>query len=476
MENSKGKKVCLLIPDGVGIRNYLYTGIIEHIDTEDIVIWHSLPDEVIDIATRLHNKPLVQVKLKNEKESLRSRFLREAAKYARIINTSKVDHSDIVFFHWMPRKNGVVNKLFYGLVEMTGRWAARKYDRILWLEQKHADAVRSSAAYHEARQTIIDQGIGLILCTHQRSIEGIPVMLAATDLQRHAMVAIFSWDNMPKATLTCRGNRYLVWSDYMKAELEKYHPEIAKDRIEVTGTPQFEFYARPDWIESKETFYARFGLPLNKRLICFSGDDAMTSPFDELFLEDVCKAVSTMDEAERPVIIFRGVPVESSERYQAVIAAYPGIVIESRPLWKKAAGEGWNLFYPLIDDMRLLVNLGYHCEGVINFASTMALDFTMFDKPALYFKYNHDRVYPRWDMIEVYLFQHFRTLDGLDALQLMHSPEEILPGIRRMLNDPGSIGTEKLKWRNRIMGDIRDADRRIAALVNALMSNDHAAS
>ncbi|MES2776756.1 MAG: hypothetical protein V4722_21435 [Bacteroidota bacterium] len=460
-------KVCLLIPDGIGIRNYLYSDILEQFDGDELVIWHALPNEVTHLASQLHQKQLAEIKLAPFAENTSQRFLREAARYARLFFTARVDNNSSAFFHWMPKKNGFAKKAFYTLMETLGRWAFKKYDRVLWLEKKHAASLRKTEAYKNALETIRKQNITTILCTHQRSMESMPVMLAATDAGIKAVVAIFSWDNLPKATLFCRGNQYFVWSEYMKGEILKYYPEIDENAVEITGTPQFDFYRKGDWIETKEAFYDRFNIPADKKIICFSGDDTITSPFDDLFLQDSCKAVAEMNEAERPVILFRGVPTESSARYQHVFDQYPNIVIEAKPLWKQAEGSGWHLFYPTIEDLKLLVNLCYHSCGVINLGSTMGLDFAMFNRPTLYVKYNHDRKYPRWNMVDVYDLQHFKTLEGLDAVGWVNAESELLPMIRKLLEQPQLIGKDKLMWRKRITQDITDAGNRIGALLKS---------
>ena len=459
-------KVCLLIPDGIGIRNYLYSDILEQFGGDELVIWHVLPNEVIKLASELHNKQLAEITLPPFIENSHQRILREAARFARLHFTAKVDNNSSAFFHWMPKKKILSHKAFYAVVEGIGTWAAKNYQRIVNLENKYAASLRKTVAYKNALQIIRQENIKTILCTHQRSMESMPVMLAATDAGIKAIVAIFSWDNLPKATLFCRGNKYFVWSKYMKEEILKYYPEINENAVEITGTPQFDFYRKEDWIESKETFYQRFNIPLNKKIICFSGDDTITSPFDDLFLQDTCNAVVKMDEAERPVILFRGVPTESSERYQHVFKQYPNIVIEAKPLWKRTEGSAWHLFYPTIEDLKLLVNICYHSCGVVNLGSTMGLDFAMFNKPTLYVKYNHNRKYPRWNMIDVYNLQHFKTLDGLDAVGWVNDESELLPMMRKLLQQPETIGTDKLKWRNRITQDITDAGERIGALLN----------
>jgi hypothetical protein len=369
----------------------------------------------------------------------------------------------------MPRKISFSHKVFYAGVEQLGNWCATAYNRIRKIETKHADAVRKTTAYAQACKIIAANNIKTILCTHQRSIDAIPIMLAATDAGIKTIVVIFSWDNLPKATLFCRGNNYFVWSTYMKGEMLKYYPEIKESEITITGTPQFDFYNKPNWIETKETFYNRYNIPFNKKIICFSGDDKLTSPYDELFLEDACIAIMQMSEANRPIILLRGVPVESTKRYELFVEKYPDVVIISKALWKHGGSEGvgWQLYYPTIDDLKLLVNICYHSIGVINLGSTMGIDFSMFEKPTLYVKYNHNKKYGIWDNLTVYNLQHFRTLNGLDAVGWVNSAEEMLPMITKLLNEPNKVGKDKLIWRKKITEDILNAGSTIGQLLNS---------
>jgi hypothetical protein len=49
-------KICFLIPDGVGIRNYLYSNVLKdlHEQGHEIHIWHSLDEEVITLAEKIN--------------------------------------------------------------------------------------------------------------------------------------------------------------------------------------------------------------------------------------------------------------------------------------------------------------------------------------------------------------------------------------------------------------------------------------
>jgi len=466
MQTGKTSKVCLLIPDGVGIRNYLYSDVLDGFGENEIVIWHALPSEVIQIASSIHQKQIGEIALKTSPESKFQKYLRESARFARLHYIASIDNNQSAFFQWMPKKRSVLEKGYNFMVEATGKWAAKNYNRILKLEKRYTASVRKSAAYQNAMTKLKEDNITTILCTHQRSTESMTIMQAATDLGIRAIVAIFSWDNLPKATLFCRGNQYFVWSSYMKNEMLKYYPEIPETSLVITGTPQFDFYRRPAWIETKEAFYGRFNIPLDKKIICYSANDMMSTPHDGLFLEEVCQAIEALPENERPVLMFRPLPSEPPTRYQKALKQYEKFIVVAAPIWRQAPDTSvWHLYYPLPEDLKLLVNIAYHCTGVINIGSTMGVDFSLFNKPTIYLKYNHALPYPRFSTLEVFDFQHFRTMTGLDAVGWAYSPAEITGKLLELLQHPENVGTEKDKWRKLITGDMVDVGKNMGKLL-----------
>ena len=49
-------RILLLFPDGVGIRNYLYSDVVQHLKNEAVlVIWSPLPESAFDEVKVLHN-------------------------------------------------------------------------------------------------------------------------------------------------------------------------------------------------------------------------------------------------------------------------------------------------------------------------------------------------------------------------------------------------------------------------------------
>ena len=104
----------------------------------------------------------------------------------------------------------------------------------------------------------------VLFSTHQRSLDGSVVVEAARSLEIPTLGAVYSWDNLPKARLLVRTDRYVLWSEFMKQEMATYYPEIAETRLFVTGTPQFEFYFNPSLRQERGDFFAEWGLDANK--------------------------------------------------------------------------------------------------------------------------------------------------------------------------------------------------------------------
>ncbi|HSF54571.1 MAG TPA: hypothetical protein VLA71_12505, partial [Algoriphagus sp.] len=159
-------------------------------------------------------------------------------------------------------------------------------------------------------------------------------------------------------------------------------------------------------------------------------------------------------------ILFRPVPIEGHQRYLEVLEKYSNIVLMP-PKWKH--GKVWNTFFPYYEDIAVLVNLARHCSTVINVGSTMALDFAQFDKPGLYVNYNVVPTHP-WSIKRTYQFQHFRTMDGLDPVGWINSPEEIESKILQAIENPGIVGPDRKKWKEKIVYEEQDvlASKKIA--------------
>lgn len=451
------KTVLFVVPDGTGIKNYLFSNIINDLVNQNarVVIYHALSSDAISEVEKLHGIDLEVYSLPRYFETKKQKFFREAICYARLLHNTRLVDNDTIMTNWNTKRKGV-QKVFYKLVEIYGRVLSTSYKKILKAEEKYQKLLLQSIDEQETFLKEINPSI--VFCTHQRALTAIPVIKAAEKLKIETVGAIYSWDNLPKARLAVKTNKYVVWSKYMKNELQEYYPEITSNSIRVTGTPQFEFYSNETLLMSKEDYCAQHGLDSAKKLICFSGDDVKTSPYDHKYLEDVAKAISEIDENERPQVIFRKVPGESSTRYDNVLKKYP-FIITVDPKWSFGKEAVWVTAYPMFNDIIELVNLVAHSELVINIGSTMAHDFGMFNKKALYLRYDQDGVND-FNIETIYGYQHFQSMKNLDVIYWLRSKEEIKNTLKEILT--GDTFKKISDWTNVIAEHRNKASKNIS--------------
>lgn len=457
----KQSKVLFLIPDGVGIRNYLYSNVIAYLKhNSEIAFWSTLPEEAFQETLELHQITVDYKSIKLHAEGFVTRLWKESSVYARLKYNSKKVNNPTILTNWRKNNKNFKLRQLYNLAEIIGKWASRDYSRILSLEEKSRKRWSRDLIEHYKKELILSK-ISSVFVTHQRVANLMPICIAAKELGIKVTTAIYSWDNLPKARLAVLADQYLVWSDYMKEEIGIYYPEIESNKVIVSGTPQFEFYTEKERLMSRSLFALKYNLDENKKWLCFSGDDKTTSPYDQLYLKDVAESVFNIDESRRPQIIFRRSPADNSDRYNIVLKQFADLIISIDPLWH-TKGDNWGAFFPALEDVDLLVNLAYHCEVAINVGSTMAHDFSTFDKPCFYINYDQKQS-QNWSVDTIYRFQHFRSMTGLKAVHFVNNSKEWFNQINNVVCKIEEIAPEKRLWREKVILHPLDKSSKIIA-------------
>lgn len=463
-----GKKILFIIPDGIGIRNYLYSDLFSKLHEEGVQIYllHNLESRIIDYVKEEKNIPFGEEPLRKVRETRFQQFLRETSTYGRLKYNADLKQNPTILTNWFKIKNNPIKRAFQKITEIAGNTIS-SYEGIKYLEETNRLKWRRNPAFDGFKSDLSRIQPDFIFITHQRVSNLEPLCLAASDLNIPTLTAIFSWDNLPKARLPLRTDWYAVWSDYMKVEMSDYYPEIPQNKVVVVGTPQFDFHFNKDLIQSREEFANEFGLDVSKKWVLFSGDDELTSPHDPAYLEDVAHALEDNSDV---TILFRQVPVCTVARYQKILDQFDNIV-HIPPKWKK--GEHWMSFYPLFDDVKLLMNLCFHCEFSVNIGSTIGLDFSYFEKPTVFLAYDaiHDG---EWTTDTVYQFQHFKSFMGMDAVVFAKEKTQLKQLLEQLLQKPEDFATQKGKWRDKIASNRPDnlSSTQISKLLITLLENE----
>lgn len=417
-------KIFIVVPDGVGVRNYLYSKVFNNI-SENLVLFHNLGEETIEYLRNFKNISQ-DITIPEYKESIKEKFYRELISLSRLyFNVNKVNNNTLLI-NWVWKQKTFSKKIFYKWIEFQARFYSN-YDSILKLESKYQKEIRKNPFYSEVKTLLQKENPKSIICTHQRGLKMPTIFAAAKDLGIPTTTVIYSWDNLPKARLALRADNYWVWSAYMKDEMAIYYPEIPQNNILVTGTPQFEFYEDKNNIIDKKLFYDTHNLDIDKKIICFSGDDELTSPDDPKYLEDVAEEITKAGLETQYQILLRRCPIDLSGRFDAVIKKYPNLIKEATPIWNFNTASSWTTIYPTFEDVKLLVSTAFYSDIVINLGSTMAFDFAMFKKPCVFINYDQkNKTNPDWSVETIYKFQHFRSMPTKEAVIWLNSKNEII--------------------------------------------------
>jgi hypothetical protein len=426
----RGKKVFILFPDGVGLRNFAFTHFKEIGDEMgfDITYWNNT---VFSLDENLNYPEIV---INSNAIHPKTAVLNRARKRIEL-KLSEKRFNDPVYgtytfpLVWSNFKSFL--KSAYVSYHQTFSSTQKGWQRIV---DKTYAAERSTARYQECKKQLEEHRPDMVFSTTQRATQAIAPILAAQDLGIPTACWIYSWDNLPKGMSTIETDYYFVWSDLMKDQLLQYYPKIREEQVFVTGTPQFEPHYDTSLIMPREEFCAEYGLKPERKYICFSGDDQTTSPLDQYYLEDTAKAVGKLREEGYDLgIIYRKVPIDFSDRYDFVLNDYEELITPIDPIWKQM-GERWNQVMPTKADYRLLVNTCYHSELVVNICSSMVFDFVAHDKPCIYPNYEQPQLKKGIrDIGQNYNYVHFRSMPK-DAVVWALSKDEIYSGIKALLD------------------------------------------
>jgi len=269
-------------------------------------------------------------------------------------------------------------------------------------------------------------------------------MVAARLLGIKTATFVYSWDNIAKGAFAFTTDHYLVWSERMFNELLDRYEWITPEQVHVLGTPQFEPHLDTTRIRSREEFCDELGLNPEKPIVLFSGDDVATSPHDPTFLEDVAKAILTHEHLNGTQLIFRRCPADLSSRYDSVLEKYPWIVI-SEPRWTTPNGGAWNDAIPTNEDLTLLSNIVTHCATTVNVGSTVAMDFAVLDKPAIWLDYNPDPT-STWYANSPYSYPHFDSVRRHDPIHWVRSRSQIQDTLIACLASDDGKSANRHSW------------------------------
>lgn len=304
-------------------------------------------------------------------------------------------------------------------VERSASWWLRNTDHYLNL-------------YRKIKPTLVFNA------SHVHSQNAIPAVEAAQWLGIPTATFIFSWDN-----LTSQGrvmppyDYYLVWNEALRDQLLQIYRNVPRDRVFVTGTPQFDCHFRREFHWTREDFFQRMGADPTRPLVFYSTGMSNHMPGEEVLVEQIADRLKQMGDLGRPQLLVRVYAKDRTGRFEPLRTRRPDILFPE-VLWEP------NCQTPKLEDAYVLANTLRYCSLGINVASTVSLELCMFDKPVINVGYNPPSVPTQQiNYARYYRFDHYRPVVESGAVKVARSLEEMDRMIRDALAHPEAGRTER---------------------------------
>lgn len=437
---SETNKLFLLIQSGYSAKNFILSGFLEE-SKKTVSIWS---DQDFISSYELKNE---FVKLPDYSYSSKVNFLQKIKNRAELYFNAKKfkDNAYLFYLIGIYKSTNLKSRLKNGVISIIARLFSSEKG-IQYLDKPFYHQVRKTTYYKQCKLQLEKHQPTQVFCTHQRVSSGVAPMLAAKDLGIKTICFIHSWDNIPKGVLLIKADTYFVWSHYMKQEMISHYPFINPQNIKVTGTLQFINYFKKEYHLDKNDFFNQFNLDSSKKYILFTGNDKTTSPNDPIYLDDVCKAIQTLNRKEDKYrVLFRPNPIDENIGFKEIIHKNANILTTLHPKWFGTEDFRWNQGGPDKKDSMLLINTIMHCDVVVNMGSTMALDAALLNKASCYINYDVKSSY-NWSVKRTYRFIHFKMIKKIAPVFWIDHRNEVKKILKEAIENPSITQKGRELW------------------------------
>ena len=300
----------------------------------------------------------------------------------------------------------------------------------------------------------------------------IPFLRTARRRSIPAIAVDLSWDNLTNKFFPPRQvERLLLWNSSMRDEACSLHGYDA-NRITVTGVPQFDSYFRGPR-STRAAFCARAGLDPSRRLVTLATIPSSKFPHHAFVIDRLLDAMAS-GAIREPVDLLVRLHPRDDERHYERYAGTPHVVVE-KPFRRTAtrSGDGMDIDF-MAENTRHLADTLHHSDVVLNVASTIAIEASIFDTPVVQIGFdgqassNHELM--QWH----YGSTHFQKVIRSGAVRVAQSSTELVDLINLYLADPSTDrdGRARIVAEQCEFTDGRSADRVAAAIIRELAASD----
>ena len=325
-------------------------------------------------------------------------------------------------------------------------------------KNKQFDFIRDIAYRNRAN---IFTEIDALFVTSTDCQEDKHLMYGAKKAGLPVIVLVHSWDNLPaRGLLPVIPDALLVWNNIMKQQAITLHGMSCSD-VYIIGVPQYQYYKKLGLELDESQFLRKYcGKSIKNKVVLYTCSATRVFPDEELFIDELIEVMYALPNIQ---LVIRLHPEERKNTYQEKYADSPNIILSIpddsfRAKRTNSVGEVQS-----IDEFVMLMK---YSAVVINMGSTITLDATLFDTPAIcpMFNINHDP--ESWNAaMKWYDSSHLEAIVNSNAVDFPLNFKELLDCVRIAINSPEYKSSERENLRKNMLPDI-DSAKIISDIIN----------
>jgi hypothetical protein len=328
---------------------------------------------------------------------------------------------------------------------------------------------------------VADPGSALLFERHQPTLVAtaspglifseIPVLRTARRRSIPSIAVDLSWDNLTNKFFPARQvDRLVLWNASMRDEACTLHG-YAPESVTVAGVPQFDTYFRGPR-SSRADFCLRTGLDPARRIITLATIPRSKFGHHEFVIDRLMAAMESGAIAEPANLLVRLHPRDDARQYEKY-AGRPHVVVE-KPFRKTAtrSGDGMDIDF-MAENTRQLADTLHHSDVVLNVASTIAIEASIFDTPVINIGFDGQPGSNQALMEWHYGSTHFQKVVRSGAVRIAQSDGELIDLLNMYLASPATDadGRRRIVVDQCEFTDGHSAGRVAAAIVRELNSS-----
>jgi hypothetical protein len=282
--------------------------------------------------------------------------------------------------------------------------------------------------------------------------------------------------SMPKSWDVMMNGYFKFIPDYLLVPNEPsrygavHSQNIPAGKVHTVGMAQFDWYVKKDIIKSREEHFAHKGLDPKLPLIFFGCEGAMVSS-DHKMAEQIYKWIINNELIKPCQLLARPHFTNADQNILRNLRNKKMVAVDSYRITNFLADK-WD---PSTRETIDFVNSVFHCDIMINVASTLSLDAACLDKPVINIgfgcKYEGEDKNSKDITSNVfYDSDHYRWVLGTGGTRKVNSFAELKEQINTYLSDPKqeSEGREALRRKLCYKIDGQSSARIVAVIDNVL--------